>query len=514
MENRQTQSKELLKKLPYCHQDKHGNSLLLQAAQPLTRTDALVNLQNAIKNGTYKYNNSDAQNDTLIGQMPNAEKPIYFNENQIVADGDCGFHALGIERETLYNTLLPYTSESSSCDYIKEEIANAFFSNELITPNEEIKTLIDQYQEEQKELDAIINNAKSILNTSLSPQEQQYTSEELAEYLINKASELSQKMPQNIDVLFPTIDQWGAAQEIYIDYFNLGTAIKDKRNQVEMLRQSILLDCAQSNIFQYYLEQLRTNSNLWLGYKIAMLFAQKKMISLYIWNRVTNDESKIQSVDYFDAGENKQVIHLLHTNHFTHFNSLSEVNHSQYLDTTNHLNDTNIYGHNLLHRAVRCIAADILVPYLLNDLDFKKKVNDIDIYGKTALHRAIKYFAEEKDNIIQQLTKENMINTKEEATRIYCEIMNTCFIALVQSGADLDTIKDYEGHSVLHRADLYNAYFPWSNPNSKLSEELKGIRALTLGQQTTQPLQAHGVFSQQQTNKRPRQDASASRNIL
>src|SRR3990167_5564187 len=477
MENRQTQSKELLKKLPYCHQDKHGNSLLLQAAQPLTRTDALVNLQNAIKNGTYKYNNSDAQNDTLIGQMPNAEKPIYFNENQIVADGDCGFHALGIERETLYNTLLPYTSESSSCDYIKEEIANAFFSNELITPNEEIKTLIDQYQEEQKELDAIINNAKSILNTSLSPQEQQYTIEELAEYLINKASELSQKMPQNIDVLFPTIDQWGAAQEIYIDYFNLGTAIKDKRNQVEMLRQSILLDCAQSNIFQYYLEQLRTNSNLWLGYKIAMLFAQKKMISLYIWNRVTNDESKIQSVDYFDAGENKQVIHLLHTNHFTHFNSLSEVNHSQYLDTTNHLNDTNIYG-------------------------------------KTALHRAIKYFAEEKDNIIQQLTKENMINTKEEATRIYCEIMNTCFIALVQSGADLDTIKDYEGHSVLHRADLYNAYFPWSNPNSKLSEELKGIRALTLGQQTTQPLQAHGVFSQQQTNKRPRQDASASRNIL
>ncbi|OGT38322.1 MAG: hypothetical protein A3F11_06495 [Gammaproteobacteria bacterium RIFCSPHIGHO2_12_FULL_37_14] len=459
-------------RLNYCvDQDKDGNSPLLQAAQPAYRKHALEDLKKAIAAGTHKYKTVSSQK-SWQGKL--REGDIFFEEKEVKGDGDCGFHALGTTREIVSHALILLISDDQARSYLAEEIIAAFFANELTIPPEqsELSDLLRQYSNGQHNLDDLLKQTKTVCASILTPEENRADASTLANILYSKTPStlLDEALTNPNKVLTPQ------ESDIVTGYL-AGIELENKNKEVADLLEDTRKYCARPELFKYYLTQLQ-DTTLWLGYRTAILFAKQQNISLYIWRPLTNANQTISLAEGYNGTDPKNIIHLLHTNKFTHFNLLNQIPRLQqqmqkqeiYLDKSPF--DENKFKHNLLHRAVRSLAADQLAIYLLTECGFASKINDRDIFGKTALHRAIKYFAEQRDKIIEQLTREGEAN----ATALYFSIIDNCLRTLVTAGADLDTIKDHEGLTVLDRANKYNSLFQWPDLTFKLSEKLKAMR--------------------------------------
>lgn len=495
MQNRQTISDPLeynFNKLPYCEKDFHGNSPLLIAAQPKTRDGALENLKNAINAGTLKYQFPTPQN--ILSAPFFSGSTLFFTETQIAPDGNCGFTALNTNRATLVNTILQTANEQDR-EFLAEEIIEGCMTKE-IDMGQIIADLIQDYDQASKDKDKVSLTVKEKIKHILPNEIAKMPAHEFLNWLQNYTSQKNE------------ID------DVYYDSLELKNAIDEARDA----KNKLINYCSTKEIFQAYLNKY-LETNLWLGYRTATLYTKSINTSLYIWKH-HNDGSTLKLAHY-NVCESDKIVNLLHTSTHNHFNLLIEAPMTTFNDN-NFLNDTNKYKDNLLHRAVRSIAADILVPYLLN-AGFKDKVNEKNIYGKTAMHRAIKYFAEFREKIISQLSSDLKI-TEIEAEKNFFHIASVCFFSLLEAGANL-WIKDQNNETPLDRArnleSFYkssnpeiNAKYPWTTPDIGLATKLSEYNSSNSNNQNTLPSanisnnlpsisiaqNSNTIFQHQQTN--------------
>jgi hypothetical protein len=166
---------------------------------------------------------------------------LVLKENEVLADGDCGFTALGVSRKTLTQELRTAGRSLRHRQFLSEEIASAFMLKELKPP----------------------------------------------------------------DVL------WQPLEEAY------------QANPTEETRKALYDYCYQPSVFNYYVDAL--SQHLWLGYKSALLYAESANITLYIWRKDEKQQDHLVLLEKREAEDSpSNVIHMLHTHGFTHFNLLSE----------------------------------------------------------------------------------------------------------------------------------------------------------------------------------------------
>jgi hypothetical protein len=166
---------------------------------------------------------------------------LVLEENEVLADGDCGFTALGVSRKTLTQELRTAGRSLRHRQFLSEEIASAFMLKELKPP----------------------------------------------------------------DVL------WQPLEEAY------------QANPTEETRKALYDYCYQPSVFNYYVDAL--SQHLWLGYKSALLYAESANITLYIWRKDEKQQGHLVLLEKHEAEDSpSNVIHMLHTHGFTHFNLLSE----------------------------------------------------------------------------------------------------------------------------------------------------------------------------------------------
>ncbi len=79
--------------------------------------------------------------------------------------------------------------------------------------------------------------------------------------------------------------------------------------------------CSSKEIYELYVNAYR--GKLWLGYKSALLFAQAKKITVYIWRKDTTNTISI--LDSEVSRNQNEVFHLLLTRGYTHYNLLVET---------------------------------------------------------------------------------------------------------------------------------------------------------------------------------------------
>ena len=259
----------------------------------------------------------------ITAVLPHNRKKITLTEEIIVGDGNCGFNAMGIDRQQLIDTLSTVQDQPQARNFLGEEILNEFklmtFSNRLTAHFPQYgqwRELFDEYLKAEEKR----NKAAAAMHHKFKlPQETRIMSPlELTQYL--------QKNPQ----------KYGE---------DLGELIKLNKI-VEDANQALLNFCLQPQCYVYYIKLYE--SGLWLGCYSALLYAKIKNIDLYIWeqasqqeqlklkhyhlsqdiNQINQDSNNNNAQAHLDAqAQNRpaQSIHLLFTGNFTHFNLLIDV---------------------------------------------------------------------------------------------------------------------------------------------------------------------------------------------
>lgn len=178
----------------------------------------------------------------LEATLPNGNK-IKLNEFKSNGDGNCGFYALGINREETVRLLIALTDDENSRQLLADEI-----SNELISGS-------------------------------------------LGEATTEKAEEL---------------------KAIY-----LASNSEDALGKLKSY-------CATKEMYLHYVEN-SLGKNGWLGYESALLIAQVKQYDLYVWNKSLTNSQTLELIKFYQSECPINTFHLLHTDCFTHFNLLAEV---------------------------------------------------------------------------------------------------------------------------------------------------------------------------------------------
>jgi predicted Ser/Thr protein kinase len=234
-------------------------------------------------------------NSFLLGKIPNSDIPIVFEEHFVQPDGNCGFTTLGVERQQFVNTLLSLESNISARESLAKVIENALISQEIKPQDENGQTLIGALFLEQKRFDEMSRKIQNVLTDEAA---EKLTRDQLITWLQNN----------NRD---------NEAQEL-----------SKQRLAVHQAETSFEIYCQNKEVFKYYIESF-VNTALWLDYKSALLYAKQTNIALYIWEKDENNPSQLTLIDYHEitgsSNAIQNVIHMLFTNGFTHFNLLSKV---------------------------------------------------------------------------------------------------------------------------------------------------------------------------------------------
>ena len=224
----------------------------------------------------------------LYGVMPNKKMKVMFQEKIVVGDGDCGFHALKTDRTSLVNAIKGFKKATEKRNYLSPEIQDAFSSEHVETLPEKWQELRNKSNSQQAEVDDLVRNIRS-------------------------------KISQNLDGLDTHgIIEW-LKENNYKDYAESLNKENDILTKAEGETQQYY---CKEEAFEYYLERL--NSNWWLGYKSALLYAEAEKFNLCIWKKEENS-NEVSLVESYFTENPKESIHILHTAGFTHFNSLVEV---------------------------------------------------------------------------------------------------------------------------------------------------------------------------------------------
>ena len=404
--------------------DKHENTYLLQAAQPKTATErmtALDRLKFAVKQGTFIVTETSYPLQQSFIFINAQEK---YEEVSTEWNNNLAFEILNITRDEFMAMAQKADDDLKTRECVAEEFNKCLIIHpEFMTTHQ---VFIDS-QYYQSNFEKIFN---SIQNDLINPANKKLSAGDLVTLLRTKTGITRSNQDQHLEKL-------NGAQNIL-----------NKKSK------AALEFCQSPAGYKHYLNLISSNK-LPIGINLMQLIARIKKIPLTLWKIESNNKiSALKSNISYEPNQDK-VINLLMTDHFKFFLLLparTSTDPLKVLTLTKSFDykpEKNKYGHDLLLRAVRSVAADLLVPYILNDLDFKEGINNLNFCGNTALHRAIKYFAEFRSKLIAEFNQCDID---------YDHVIKTVFTSLLEAGANLE-LKNNEKMSPLDRARNYNSSY-------------------------------------------------------
>ncbi len=226
------------------------------------------------------------------GKLPDGTT-LSFTEEKVSAEGHCGFLALGASRHEVADYLLTHSKDSKQRMKLLLMIEEAF-ENDLVK-HIEWNTLRDQRTSAEYKYDKTL----SLLCETI---------EDIHGAWKNIPNETQSQKAERALRLFPVKIQNDMRNTIT----NLERQIETIRNKAHTFFRSELAYTVYVNAFR---------ENLWLDQHSAMLYAETRNISLYVWtesgrsNQLTLENSQVAEVP-------TQEIHMFHTAGLTHFNLL------------------------------------------------------------------------------------------------------------------------------------------------------------------------------------------------
>lgn len=232
---------------------------------------------------------------TLLAIFPDGIQALNFIEHPVIGDGDCGFHALGITRQQLVEVLLPLKDSNIDRHTITPEIRYTLLSDDI---PEKIKppiwhSLKNNYQTSWNILEHKMSELKTNINE---PYPSEFGLGERVAWLKEKIDSVTE-------------------QEQLIAAFTIFN--KNSQNIDEL--------CELPETFIIYINLYMIPNTLWLGYQTALLWARSSQTSLTIWSHDTNADNLLSLMHSYHAPEERNIIHILHTSGFTHFNLLEQT---------------------------------------------------------------------------------------------------------------------------------------------------------------------------------------------
>jgi hypothetical protein len=239
----------------------------------------------------------------LQGNLPHSNSPLFFREEKVLGDGNCGFTTLAAERNDLVDVMLKLKDDLSTRMFLGEEI-EAAFELESIPKTAQWNVLLNERMQAQNNLDQTFREIRNTLDSG--------------------------GMKEEALLPLDGLLQWLSAHEADEQYGML-TASKLKVKHTE----DAVNDYYQSpEAYEYYVNHYR--SNLWLGYKSALVFAKTRHITLYVWHKCAAN-NQLVLINSHVAPQRRNLIHMLCTGRFTHYNLLVEVDPAQVLSPQAHL---------------------------------------------------------------------------------------------------------------------------------------------------------------------------------
>ncbi len=277
----------------------------MESASLLTANGAFVNIYGALEEEgslprPQRFSNERKEGHKEIGhisdvpllceQLPNG-KTIFFSEKAVAGKGDCGFISLGITRKKLVNCLMPLMAERSARRTLRKEIQQAVETGEFKRPK----------------LQSLLQTRTTFMTWY--DEKTRHIKEKFPSAHIDSTQTQEEQRKSLIDWLEQQGEQEEAATLRYI-----------KRSCREIER-TFKETCQSKKIAKAYITEL--GKKIWLGYQSALLYATHNRISLYIWRKRTNKQ-QVVLMHHYEDDQPRQVIHMLHTQRYTHFNLLVE----------------------------------------------------------------------------------------------------------------------------------------------------------------------------------------------
>lgn len=220
----------------------------------------------------------------LVGTLN--DQDIHFEKITIPGDGDCGFTALGVNRLELKETLFPLFERKEIRDRLFEEVYEAFITNAIgVTTQFHSYTLIRDAR--QRLLDKALRGVRE-RNNSLP---------------LFSDNTLYQ---QSIGWL-KTNGQPNDAKLLEDAYLNNEQAINN-----------LVSYCYSEEAYQHYCAAYL--QKLWLGCESAIIFAEQKDLSLYIWELTETEHLNLRRF-HCSSNQSTAPLHILYSNG-NHFDRL------------------------------------------------------------------------------------------------------------------------------------------------------------------------------------------------
>jgi len=229
---------------------------------------------------------------SLLGIFPDEEHAINFIEHPVVGDGDCGFHVLGITRHRLVEILLPLQDSAEAREALAPEIRFALLSNDI---PDSIKPVL--WRETKQNYQAIWEDLELVMSKVKSHIDEPYPGEFGLNERVGWLKEKTESDEEQIE-LTVALERFGKVNE-----------------EINTL-------CTSTETFIRYVNLYGIPKMMWLGYQAALLWAQASDISLMIWRKNADAADMLTLMHSYQAPEEKNIIHMLHTSGFTHFNLL------------------------------------------------------------------------------------------------------------------------------------------------------------------------------------------------
>jgi HEAT repeat protein len=258
-----------------------------------------------------------AKSSFFRGQLPNGEEVFFSEERVDSSNHDCAFITLGISRAQLVGSLLPLMNNPAMREKIAPEIQQALLPNAAGSPewqpdSPELRAEWERLVQERIAEEAKRDELKRRLCGHF-PQWIRKPDQSQDEQIASLKSYLRQHDPQTPDIAKAIKD---ITQQELVS-FNANRKIDDY--------------CERIDITQEYISAFRDKKeggkHLWLGYHSAALYAEQHQISLYIWRpKGPVYPHQLTLVQKQESEPSRQVIHMLHTHHYNHFNLLVRTN--------------------------------------------------------------------------------------------------------------------------------------------------------------------------------------------
>ena len=248
---------------------------------------------------------------SLQAKLPNGNA-VFFSEVKVAGKGDCAFITMGVTRDQVVRCLLPLMEKSDIRDTLAEEIRQALETGEFRHP--EWQALLDIRHTQYHLFDELIRGIHNRFPEWMPQPGQAQPDQESS--LIAWLKEKNPDMPEIAEILEQRLARFRADEEIR-------------------------LYCESEPVAKAYIMALERE--LWLGYQSALLYAKHNNMSLYIWRKEgLQNPNQLQLIDHHKSGQTSQIIHMLHTNRFTHFNLLvrqKALEHRNVLSDNSHADE-------------------------------------------------------------------------------------------------------------------------------------------------------------------------------